>query len=210
MPIATASDPDKCIDAWSESFNKVDAELMVTLEQLSKSNKKTSELAVAIPNIIRIYRRQLMLVCKAAEVKIDIDEIEQDNEKTNEKNNISLDETIVKLLEVGNEEVKISELENRYGSLKDCALVKTGVNYDLLKLWVTCDMHADYKVKQLKFTLPSIMRKSSNRKQMGFLSFKLMDLQNRLEEFASESLNPFKNKLIKVLDSIKCVVKKCD
>lgn len=211
IPNAIASTPEKCINAWSACFDQVDAELFITLDQLSKSNKDTSELIVAVPNIIRIYRRNLKLICKAAEVKKDDKKIEKDNnEEKSEKITISLDETVIKLLEVGNEEVKISELENRFGSLSDCAQITTGDNSELINLWTMCDLHANYQVELLKHTLPSIMRKSSNRKQMGFLSFKLTDLQNRLNEFIFYSLTPFQVQFQKVIDSIKCVVDKCD
>jgi hypothetical protein len=228
---ALAQSLNACMDAWSQGFDQVDQRLLEVVERSTKQNQvNTSKLLDYLPGILRTYRCELKSVCHLASrpdlVKFlndpESQEILQEYKKCED---LSCEEDFLKNLNLaaastnspndlkfeyfGCKKRDLSEILATFpGSYESCGL--TGYSREeLYKLNDYCELHADYKIEQVRLILPRLMRKDANRKEMGFLSFKLYDLQRRLNVLISET-NLFANIYTKIIDSMTCVLSECN
>lgn len=187
---------DLCRDAFCQAFDAIDAEILPILQNMTQqNNKNTSDLAEAMPQILRTYRCRLMMTCMATD-------------KFNIEKQDSFDTTYMQYF--GCEDQSLTEIKAFGGNapLENCYI--SGETRGIIELKNECYALADFKVEQMKIIIPHLLRKDANRKKMGYLAFKLNDLTTRLEGLLMEDAKDFRNKINDILENISCIVDKCN
>lgn len=186
---------NKCMDAWSTAFDKIDEGFLETTDKMMQQNQKnTSELTQYFPQIARTYRCHLYDVCTAV---------------ASYKDRPSETIDAIKIANFGCRETTIGEVKQAFPAPLENCFFRTDMIV-LQGLREACFLHADFKLEQMKIIGSHLLRKDAQRKKMAFLSYKLTDLRNRLETFLSDQVVDFHSKFNKIMTNIHCIVKKCD
>ena len=190
----------RCSSQWSKAFDRADSELFANLDLMQSNNSlSATDVSQHLPLILRTHRCHLKWICHVAE--------HQDASKQAKVLIPGCNPTTIFKVEQRFASELFNETENENESpFSGCVL--SGKNDDKEKLFRLCAAHVDFKLEQIKSFLPLLLKQEAQRKEDGFLAFKLWSLTERLKALQDHLLE-VKNTFVQIISKISCVAPQC-